>query len=189
MSESMDKATPASRRMLMLLVALFFLPLAAAFVLYYGSNWRPAGGTNHGELLQPIKQLPASAAPLLGKWALFYVGDGACDDDCHQALWVARQTRISLNKDMPRIKRALFATANCCDRAFLDKEHQDLQVFDGDSPAVVAELLALLPSGDHLHDIFIADPLGNIVMRFDARSEPQGLLGDLKKLLQLSHFG
>ncbi|MEJ0099004.1 MAG: hypothetical protein WDO12_04395 [Pseudomonadota bacterium] len=189
MSEAKDKALPASRRMLLVLVALFFLPLAAAFVLYYGFSWRPAGGTNHGELLQPIKQLPAGAKPLLGKWTLFYVGDGACDEDCRQTLWVARQTRVSLNKDMPRINRALFATANCCDRAFLDKEHQDLQIFDGASSAAVSDLLALLPPGDHRHDIFIADPLGNIVMRFDARSDPHGLLDDLKKLLQLSHIG
>ncbi len=34
MPDAMDKATPASRRMLLLLVALFFVPLAAAFVLY-----------------------------------------------------------------------------------------------------------------------------------------------------------
>ncbi len=114
---------------------------------------------------------PAGASPLLGKWTVFYVGDGACDEDCHQALWVARQTRVSLNKDMPRIKRALFATANCCDRAFLDKEHQDLQVFDGGSSAAVGELL--VPAATLATTAMTSSsptPLGNIVMRFDART-------------------
>jgi len=33
------------------------------------------------------------------------------------------------------------------------------------------------------------DPLGNLMMRFDARQEPKGLLSDLQKLLKLSHIG
>ena len=37
--------------------------------------------------------------------------------------------------------------------------------------------------------IFIVDPLGNLMMRFDARQEPKGLLSDLQKLLKLSHIG
>ena len=51
MSDSTVATKRASqRRMLLLLVALFFVPLAASFILYYAVGWRPAGGTNHGEL-------------------------------------------------------------------------------------------------------------------------------------------
>ncbi len=39
------------------------------------------------------------------------------------------------------------------------------------------------------HTLFIVDPLGNLVMRFDVRTDPRGLLDDLKKLLKLSHIG
>ena len=35
----------------------------------------------------------------------------------------------------------------------------------------------------------IVDPLGNLVMRYDTREPPKGLLDDLKKLLKLSHIG
>ena len=58
----MTESVTRSRRMLLLLVALFFLPLALAFVAYY-SGWRPQGNTNHGELLQPIRQLPDAFSP------------------------------------------------------------------------------------------------------------------------------
>ena len=185
----MTESVTSSRRMLLLLVALFFVPLAAAFLAYY-SGWRPAGSTNHGELLQPIRQLPAVfAEPLTGKWALAWVGDGACDSDCQTALVFARQTRLSLNKDMSRVNRALAATANCCDLAYIDKEHAGLKVYDVSETEVLDQLLAVLPAEDLRNWLFVIDPLGNIVMRYDVRESPRGLLDDLKKLLKLSHIG
>jgi hypothetical protein len=189
----MPDPTPAmrsrSRRMLLMLAAIFFLPVAVAVALY-ANGWKPAGSTNHGELLHPIRQLPAMAGPLLGKWTMFYVGDGACSSEqCRKALWVSRQSRISLNKDMPRIGRALFATANCCDRAFLDEQHEGIQVFDLGEAAAQQALLQVLPPGDQANYLFISDPLGNIVLRFDVRNDAHGLLDDMKKLLKLSSIG
>jgi hypothetical protein len=187
---------PKSRRTLLLLAALFFVPLAAAFILYYGVGWRPAGGTNHGELLQPLRQMPPAAESLLSgptpqakNWALIYVGDGKCDEDCRQALVLARQTRLSLNKDMTRVNRALLVTGNCCDLAYIDKEHPGLKVRDVSEAEAYDQLMAVLPQEDLRHWLFVIDPLGNIVMRFDVRKEPSLLLKDLKKLLKLSHIG
>jgi hypothetical protein len=37
--------------------------------------------------------------------------------------------------------------------------------------------------------IFIVDPLGNLMMRFDARTNPKGLHEDLVRLLKLSNIG
>jgi hypothetical protein len=181
---------PNSRRTLLILAALFFVPLAAAFILYYGVGWRPSGGSIHGELLQPMRQMPEVFAPLLGKWTLVYVGDGQCDADCRRALVDARQTHLLLNKDMDRVNRLLLTTGNCCDLAYLDKEHPGLKVNDISEPVEdLDHWLALLPPGDLRHWLFVVDPLGNIVMRYDVRNGPRGLLDDLKKLLKLSHIG
>ena len=41
----------------------FFSPLLVAFLVYYGSNWRPLRHTNHGTLIQPPRTLPRVALP------------------------------------------------------------------------------------------------------------------------------
>ena len=65
-------------------------------------------------------------------------------------------------------------------------EGPQLLVLSARTPAA---LEAMLPPGDHAHDLFVIDPLLNIVLRFDARENPKGLLEDIKKLLKLSHIG
>jgi cytochrome oxidase Cu insertion factor (SCO1/SenC/PrrC family) len=181
------------------LAALFLLPLVVSFWMYYGSGWHPVEHTNHGELLQPVRALPhvqlpdadgtmAPADLFTGKWALVYVGDGACEEPCRNALHVMRQTRLSLNDDMTRLKRVFVATARCCDRAFLDREHPGLIAVDASGPRA-QPLLRAFPQDTRADWLFLVDPLGNLVMRYDARQNPKGLLEDLKKLLKLSHIG
>jgi len=51
------------------LAALFLMPLALSFWMYYGVGWHPAGRTNHGELLQPALPLPhAEVLEVNGRW-------------------------------------------------------------------------------------------------------------------------
>jgi len=182
-----------------LLAAIFFLPLIASFYMYYGSEWRPVASTEHGELYRPARPLPQAelrdskgqVAPVnvFGeKWALVYVGGGACDDVCKSSLYFMRQTRLSLNNEMTRLNRVFLATAACCDNEFLDREHPGLLTLDASGPEA-ASLIAAFPAADRERSLYIVDPLGNLVMRYDTRDTPKGLLDDLKKLLKLSHIG
>jgi hypothetical protein len=173
-------------RTLAALAGLFILPLVIAFLTYYGTAWRPAGHVNHGTLITPPRRLPAMA--LRGEWTLVYVGDGACDAACRQALYVMRQTRLALNNDMTRVGRVFLATANCCAREFLSREHAGLVVLDAARPAA-GTLVREFPASDRAQLLYVVDPLGNLVMSYDARQDPHGLLEDLKKLLRLSHIG
>ncbi|MFO1426818.1 MAG: hypothetical protein U1F11_07555 [Steroidobacteraceae bacterium] len=182
------------------LAALFFVPLALAFWLYYSGGWRPGGSTAHGELIVPARPLEdapftladgttAARADLLrGKWTLVYVGDGRCDAACQRALWVARQARQLLAEDMSRVQRVFIATAGCCNAEFLAREHPGLDVVQPLDPAA-RELVARFPTADAPYSLYVVDPLGNLMMRFDTRGDPTGLLEDLKKLLKLSHIG
>jgi cytochrome oxidase Cu insertion factor (SCO1/SenC/PrrC family) len=194
------------RRQLIFLASLFFVPLLVAFWLYYGgSGWRPAGGTNKGDLIDPAVPLPAVslARPdgtrtpeefLRGTWTVAYVGDGACDERCRKALYLSRQTRIALNKDMDRVQRVFLATGGAADTAFLSAEHPDLTVAlvgtDVDSQALLARIPALGGVAPATAGrLYLIDPLGNLMLSYSAASPDKALLTDVKKLLRLSHIG
>ena len=198
-------------RMLAALAALFVLPLLLAFYMYYGTDWRPLKRVNHGTLISPVRPLvvtslkrepltdpdpnapPSSAEPaepklFRDKWSIVYIGEGNCDERCRQALYVMRQTRLSLNNEMSRVERVFLVTGNCCAKEFLLHEHQGLIVADATS-ADGTKLLQEFPADVRPYSLFIVDPLGNLMMSYDSRQNPKGLLEDLQKLLRLSHIG
>jgi hypothetical protein len=192
----MEDSRRRGRRMLLILAAIFLLPVAVSFALYYGKLWQPAGTASKGELITPVRPVlagslrspdgkPADQTVFTGKWSLIYVGDGACNQDCRQALVFARQSRLALNNEMTRVQRVFLATANCCDSAYLAQEHAGLITLDASEARA---LLAQFP-GDQPRSLYIVDPLGNLMMRHDAGQTSKGLLTDLKKLLKLSHIG
>jgi cytochrome oxidase Cu insertion factor (SCO1/SenC/PrrC family) len=184
------------RRTLLLLVLLFFAPLALAFLMYYGSGWRPAGRTNHGELIEPPRTLPEvslsrsdgapAASVLRARWSLVYVGAGDCAAACRRTLYYMQQTHLALGNAMPRVQRVFLATRPCCDIS-LRRQYPDLITLDASAPAAAALLAQFPPERDS--GIFIVDPRGNLMMRYDANQDPKGLREDLKKLLDLSHIG
>ncbi len=204
-------------RTVLALAALFLLPVAGSFWLYYGAGWRPAGHVNHGELIQPVRTLPdvrlpvvsvgtggvgpgqqpaiarSTALPLAAnvfskRWALVYIGDGGCDPSCQYILYVMRQTWLALNTDAPRVERVFLATGDAHDAAALARGQPGLIVLDA-SGSSGRPLLAEFPREDRSAMIFVVDPLGNLMMRYDSRRDPKGLLQDLRRLLQLSHIG
>jgi hypothetical protein len=194
----MEDSRSRGRRSLLLLAALFLLPVAVAFTLYYGKLWRPAGSASHGELISPPRPLnvaglrnpdgtPVAGDVLQGKWTLLYIGDGACDDACRQSLVFGRQSRLALNNEMTRVQRVFLATGNCCATDYFAAEHPGLIALDA-SEAKAQALLLQFPEA-RANSLFIVDPLGNLMMRHDANVATKGLLSDLKKLLKLSHIG
>ena len=203
----LDARRRRGRRQLLVLAAIFFVPLAAAFWLYYGpGNWRPVGGTNQGDLLDPAIALPeltlsradgtATSSTRLwrGKWTVAYLGPGHCDERCRRALYLSRQSWIALNKDMDRVQRVFLATGGCCDHPFLRAEHPDLAVVrvgdDAASQALLAQFPVLgdVPARD-AGRLWVIDPLGNLVLSYSEDSPDKALLTDLRKLLRLSHIG
>ena len=185
-----------SRRLLIGLAVLFFAPLGLSFYLYYGhSDLQPGSRVNRGELVQPVVTLPEESLTrldgsetgadfLLHKWTLVYAAAQGCDAGCQRRLYDTRQVRIALDRDMTRSQRLFIAPADCCDLGFLESQHPDLVTVHG---AAAERLLAALPHG--AGDIYIVDPLGNLMMAYSPGAPAKGLLEDLKRLLKLSHIG
>jgi cytochrome oxidase Cu insertion factor (SCO1/SenC/PrrC family) len=198
-----EAATPArTRKQLWILIGAFFAPLALAFILYYGLDIRPHGNTNKGDLIHPPVTLPEVALPgaadqplaanaLRGKWSMVYIGNGACDPRCREALTLMRQTRLALGDKMERVQRVFLVSGNCCDQAYLATEQDGLLLgrIDNSAGQTLLETFPDTTQAAGLGRIYLVDPLGNLMMKYEADAPQKGLLEDLKKLLKLSHIG
>jgi cytochrome oxidase Cu insertion factor (SCO1/SenC/PrrC family) len=195
----MTNTRARGRRHFLLIAAMFMVPVAVVFALYYGGIWSPSGSSAKGELIHPARPLefaglhrvdgdPAGAELFQDIWTLIYIGDGACDEACRTALTYGRQTRLAVGKDMDRVQRVFLSTGHCCDQQYLGAEQQGLILLDASSPAA-QKFLTQFP-GETRTSLYIVDPLGNLMMRHNATQViNKDLLTDLKKLLKLSHIG
>ena len=180
-----------------LMALLFFGPLALAILMYYdgGERWRPSGSVAHGILLPQPRTLPTgvmiledgATADFSGKWSLIYVGRGDCDEACKEALYRTRQVRRALGKEMSRVQRVFIATAGAPNTGFLAADHPGILVLtEGlESRDAVLATLGNFAEGD----VFIADPLGNVVLRFPAGTTMKDMHQDLQLLLKASQIG
>lgn len=206
-TESVPRPAPPSpaavrrgRRTLLLLAFVCALPVLASYLMFY--FWQPEGRVNHGELLRPTA-LPQHALPGAGgqpalqaaelheRWTLLMVADSACDAACERALYASRQARIAQAKEMERVARLwLLSDDGDLPPAQLAERfsaHGDLRVARAD-PAWLASL-----PGAQAGAIFLVDPLGNVMMRFDdqpdAVREAREIVKDLQRLLKYSALG
>lgn len=190
------------RRMLIGIAAVFFVPLFAAWIWFANiDDWRPAGSTNNGELIEPVRtlanpQLRTLQGDTLGgealerTWTLVLVADGVCDEICERNLYHTRQVRIALGKDMQRVKRLLLiAGGDTLEMsAAVDSEHPDLMIAMSDD--VVAQIVSATAQMPPREDaIYLIDPLLNVMMRFAPDLDPRLMVKDLKRLLKVSRIG
>lgn len=189
------------RIILVLIMGAFILPLMSAWILV--GHWRPDSKAHHGELLVPARPVAhfqvldvvggeLNHAYLRGHWTLVYMGAKSdCNESCRQGLYKIRQVRLALGKEMDRVQRLLLM-AEMPD-AFLSKwlqqEHTGMVVAVADRPTRDFLLQAFPGRAIASGWIYLIDPLSNLVMRYPAESDPQGILKDLKRLLKVSRIG
>lgn len=201
-----EPVPPAARRRgpLLILMALFAVPLALAFLLHYGLGWRPGTGVQHGDLLDPARPLAGvsllradgrETGPgfLRGKWSLVYIGAAGCDPACRRSLIDTRQIRSALNRDSDRVQRLFLYSGELRDATRIAGDHPDLVMARIDN-APGAELLRAFPEYDGVpvtsaERVYIVDPLANLVLSYPRTADRCGLLEDMERLLKLSHIG
>ena len=194
-----------ARRKLLLLAALFVLPMLVAYALYY-SGWRPEAMHPFGELVQPARPLADAALVLLdgkpirfselrGKWTLVTFSAAECLKPCERNLTKMRQVIAAQGKEADRLQSVLVVT----DGKALDwlryavKDYPGMRVITG--PADSVTLLArgfTLPAGsplDNPNRVYLMDPLGNLMMSYPADAVPTGMRKDLARLLRISRIG
>ena len=164
-------------------LSLLVAACAAPFVLgwlAYEYRWVSGRTSNYGELLKP-RPVDGALAPLRGKWVLVTADGAACSAACERKLYIVRQVRKAQGKEMDRIDRLWLLTDGGKPRAEL------VAALDGGHIAAAdARLLGALPN---VVDIYLVDPLGNLMMRFPGEADPQKMIKDLQRLLKYSSFG
>lgn len=200
MSDSEPRAG-LSRTTLIGLVAVFVGPLLLAAILYaYHDKLPIPAAKTHGQLIHPVRPLEAFAARTLGgepmslddlrgKWTLVYVGGSHCNLPCEASLFKTRQVRLALGESMSRVQRLYLLT----DEDGIDELQQLLETharmttaaLEDVSREVVLQTFGERPQGN----VYIIDPLGNVMMRYAPDATSKGMLKDLKHLLKVSQIG
>jgi len=190
----MSNSRTTGRLQLILIGLVFVGPLIVSFIVYFGGVWKPENRSINGVLLDTPALLPdepfseaISTSSFRNKWTLIHIVQDACDESCRESLYATRQVRRALDRDKDRVQRVLCNMGSAVDRNFLQQEHPGLYIVNDEFPACSVFLeMAAETSTD---DVFLADPLGNLIIRFPRDTGMRGIHRDLKKLLRVSRIG
>lgn len=185
--------------MVSLLVVIFVVPLAAAWVLYLNINRWHIGTTAHGKFIAPARAIVMAALPLplaggtltpdylKGRFTLVYISAPFCNADCEAALYLTRQVRYAMGQEIESVQRLYLVDGLPQDPAKILRLHPDMTVADiaGRAGTVFVRQFSL--DGQSEPDlgkfIYLVDPRGFYIMRYSIYSNPEGLLKDLRHLL------
>lgn len=194
-----DPQQASGRRMLLLLLVIFALPVVLV-VGMYKIDWRPSSGASYGQLQQPPKPLTLAAlqdarggtfaaADWKDKWTMLTISAQGCPADCMKRLGVMRQVHVALNKEIGRVQRVLLLPSGAPDGVIrtLRESYPDLHVLIGSGTEELSRQFDVSGAGDG--GIFLVDPLGNWMMSYPPQFDAKGLLSDLQRLLKYSWVG
>lgn len=200
---SHDKRTVRRGRLVFLAIfMLFAIPMVAAWWLFLHTEpGRPWATSNKGDLINPARPLQAFTSvrsrtggdytleDVRGKWTLVFVPPADCDETCKKNIYHMRQVWAALGRDADRVQRLLVLRkpAQLDDLSgFLENYPQMLVVFDAGN-----HLIGQLPFSEAAlgGNVYLVDPLGNLMMAFPQALDPHDMLRDLKKLLKISTIG
>jgi hypothetical protein len=182
-----EKRLRSTRLNLIAIATVALLPFVGSYLLYW--FWQPAEHVNYGELIAaPLPELQAAGAlpQLQGKWAFVMVDSGTCDEWCRRKLYIMRQVRLTQGKHMDRIERVWLVDDAVVPAPALLSEYAGTHVLQAAAPALLAKLPATGAVSDH---IYLADPLGNLVLRYPRDADPSRIKKDLSRLLRASRIG
>jgi peroxiredoxin len=189
------------RTAMVLIVALFIISPAVAWLIYSGVidvGIKATQGKNKGELVHPARPLQGFALKnhqgeqvtendLLGLWTLVEFAASSCIDDCMKNIYKMRQIRLALGKDAHRVQRVVITEKpdhmaklmadNPGTRLFLTTDNSAplLNQFPGYSEGGISSIE---------QRIYIIDPLGNLMMRYPPNVDASDVLKDLRQLLK-----
>ena len=188
MSEAKTSASRRKGRLQLLLILLGVIgPMILATGMYKLQFWVPEGRSYHGELIgngQTRADLGVQAQE--DRWQLLVTAPKECSVDCQQLVYLARQIQIGLGRDAARASHALSIAQplNSDYETKLKREYPQLQRYPLDLTQ-----FNKANADQAAPQLWIIDPHGNLVLRYDPTVKGKDLLNDLRHLLKLSNIG
>ena len=175
------------RLQLLLLLAATIGPILLATAMYKWQFWVPESRNYHGELIgngQSRAELGVAAAET--RWQLLVTAPASCQRDCQQLVYLARQIQIGLGREAGRASHALASAEPLAPslQSQLQTEYPQLARL-----ALDRQQHDRLRHGDPAAQLWIIDPHGNLVLRYDVTANGKQILNDLRLLLKLSNIG
>ena len=188
---STSEAPPARGRgrwQLILLLLVAIGPMILATAMYQWRFWVPDGRNYHGTLIGDGSQLADIGVQGAAResWQMLVTAPGDCAEDCRQLVYTARQIHVGLNRDATRAAHGLAVSrplATDYDET-LKREYPQLGRYSLDA----SRYDKAVPANQGAQ-LWIVDPQGNLVLRYDVKAKGKDILTDLRLLLKLSQIG
>ena len=196
-TQNPQNAKLSGRKVLLILAVVFLLPFTVAALLHV-IDLKPSG-KSYGDLIQPPKslQFPVlkdgqgksfQSQQWLKKWSVVMVDSTDCAAPCQAKVQLLKQVHTSLNKDIKRVQRVLVVPNDIQGETIneLQKKYPDLIVLAGADAETVKFAAEFNVTGAQ---VYLVDPLGNLMMSYSEKMDPKGLRSDLTRLLKNSWAG
>ncbi|MET1079481.1 MAG: hypothetical protein ABWY06_15825 [Pseudomonas sp.] len=188
---SLEQAPPSRGRgrwQLILILLVVIGPMLLATAMYQWRFWVPDSRNYHGELIgtgQSRDDLGVQGADET-RWQVLVTAPQACAEDCQQLIYLARQIQIGLNRDASRATHGLAVAQPLAQEhdQRLQREYPQLGRYTL-NPEAYGKVAGPAAGAQ----LWIVDPHGNLVLRYDATVMGKAVLNDLRHLLKLSQIG
>ena len=182
---------------------IFLTPIIVITVstVWYYSGYGPEEKVNYGRLLSDpidvgtldleLDYQNLNVDSMERKWMLVHFINDACLESCADLIYVARQVNVLLARQQTRVKRYIAAPIEV--KPMLENfftTYQDLNFIEvKDQSTTIQEFKKNGINPFAQPNMFVIDPIGNIILHYSGEVDGKKLLADLKKLLGASKIG
>ena len=182
---------------------IFLTPIIVITVstVWYYSGYGPEEKVNYGRLLSDpidvgtldleLDYQNLNVDSMERKWMLVHFINDACLESCADLIYVARQVNVLLARQQTRVKRYIAAPIEV--KPKLENfftTYQDLNFIEvKDQSTTMREFKKNGIDPFAQPNMFVIDPIGNIILHYSGEVDGKKLLADLKKLLGASKIG
>jgi hypothetical protein len=182
---------------------IFLTPIVVITVstIWYYSGYGPEERVNYGLLLSDpidIGELDLEldyqyldVDSMERKWMLVHFINDTCLESCADLIYVARQVNVLLARQQTRVKRYIAAPIEVKPRLEnFFTTYEDLNFIEvKDQSTTIQEFKKNGIDPFAQPNMFVIDPIGNIILHYSGEVDGKKLLADLKKLLGASKIG